>query len=280
MSAIPLLDGRMPPQPRLRLLSGGLAADSAKAYLVGGEGKVLRISPPEFPNVISEMTRKAALARDVLGPTLGRPIPLPLEQWEAEGVSCALFEELAPVSRNVFLRRMQLRRIVPLVLEWLRNISEVDRGVSEDAETNLRALMSSPNEMLRAEAESALSAMRFVPSPLKARVMHGDMWIGNVLLRPSHPSEFTVIDWGGSNVDGLPIFDLIKFAEGVRLSPRQLRTELSAHAAAIDCQLEHTRIYLLAALGSIWRDLGEFPAERFAAMAEANLRTLDSALNA
>jgi hypothetical protein len=88
-----------------------------------------------------------------------------------------------------------------------------------------------------------------------------------------------IIDWGGSSVDGLGIFDLVKFAESARLSPRALNAELTAHAERLGCSLPQTRIYLVAALGYIWHNLNQFPAEKFAMMAESNLGTLDAALS-
>ena len=278
MSALQHLAREMPPPQQLRLLSGGLAPDSAKVYLLKNERKVLRISPPEFPNVVREMTHKAKMARDALGPQLGRPIPLPLQQWESEGVSCALFEEFVPISRNKLVRWLQVRRVAPLVLTWLRDVAEIDRGPNNAVKINLEALASCPSQSVRAAALSALSTMHSA-ARFRSAVMHGDLWTGNLLLPRSTDREFVIIDWGGSIVDGFPIFDLVRFGEAIRLGSSAFRKELVAHARILDCELRQTRTYLLAALGHIWRNLQQFPAERFASMAARNLRTIDAALN-
>jgi aminoglycoside phosphotransferase (APT) family kinase protein len=133
---------------------------------------------------------------------------------------------------------------------------------------------------LQEAAERALAKAQADQFLLHSRVMHGDLWLGNVMLDPSKMREFMIIDWGGSSVDGLPIFDLVKFAESAGLPPRVLNTELVAHAERLGCSLEQTRIYLVAALGYTWQNLNQFPPERFKVMAENSLRTIDEALNA
>jgi phosphotransferase family enzyme len=262
----------------VRLLSPGMTADGSRVYLV--DAKVLKVSPPAFPNVIREMTEKAAQARKVLGPKLANPIPVPLEEWESSGVTCALFEKLTPISSHRFQRLAQLIKIKPRVLTWLRQIAAIDRGPNKSAVSCLRALVEAPYDLLRGPARIALARLGagdFVP---RSVVMHGDLWLGNVLLDPTRRREFVVIDWRGSEVDGFPIFDLVKFAESARLPPRALKVELGAHAEILGCALEDTRSYLMASLGHIWLHLDQFPPERFAAMAKRNLETLERALHA
>jgi hypothetical protein len=229
--------------------------------------------------VIREMVEKAEQARDALGERLGRPIPTPLDQWEVEGISCALFEELTPISRNRVRRFLQLRKTTPQVLEWLRQIADLNRGANVGAQACVKALAGCPFEPLRAAAAKAFARISAGTFVVRSAVMHGDLWIGNVLLDSSGARDFMVIDWRGSNIDGFPIFDLVKFAESVRMPARALRAELAAHAERLGCSLEDTYIYLVAALGYIWRNLDQFPPERFAEMAAGNLATMKAALN-
>jgi len=274
------LAGRTSPTARLELVSSGMAADCAKVYLVhDAETSVLEASPDEFPYVIRETTEKARLASEVLGEDLAQHIPVPLDEWEADGVSCALFELLLPISNGRLKRFIQLRKIIPPVLKWLRNVAEVDRGINKEAQSCLRALFECPVERLRGPAQTALARIEAGALVPRSTVMHGDLWIGNVLIDSVGERDFVVIDWRGSNVDGFPIFDLIKFAESARLGRGYLRAELAAHAEILACDVQDTRTYLLAALGYIWSHLGLFPPDRFAMMAETNLSTLDAALN-
>lgn len=260
----------------VRVLSGGLAADSAIVYLLGDT--VLQVSPPDYPHVIREMTAKADLAREKLGPDLARPIPNPLGEWEINGVSCALFEKFNPISSNRLIRIVQRRKLSGLVLAWLRGVSAVDGGPNVRAIDCIAAMADCPSEFLQFAAQKALAAVKSRRFEARSRVMHGDLWVGNVLLDPSGEREFIIIDWRGSEADGFPIFDLVRFAGSLGLSSRALRIELAAHAERLGCALQDTRTYLLAALGHIWMNLDQFPAERFAAMGDSSLRRLDSAL--
>jgi hypothetical protein len=256
-----------------------MVVDGARVYSVEDDRSyVLHISPDAFPSVVRESVDKSQKAREALGPQLAAVIPVPLAQWEIKGVTCALFEEFRPISDRPFTRYLHMRNIRPKVLSWLRGVVQLDRGESSVSEQALQALGCCPYEQLRQAAASALQRVKadgFVP---QKRIMHGDLWSGNVLLDPTGKRQFTLIDWRGSNVDGFAVFDLIKFSESARMSSRDLRRELHAHAQSLNCDVGDTRIYLLAALGLIWLNLDQFPPDRFAAMALRNFRTLEAAL--
>jgi hypothetical protein len=280
MGPLEYLAGRASGDARIKTLSVGMTADATCVYLVNDGGtSVLQVSSPAFPDVVRESTEKIEAAREVLGGNLGSCIPAPLDQWEVNGISCALFEAFTPISRGRLRRFLQLGKIRSPVLAWLRQIVAVDRGPAKEAERCLEALAQCPYESLREHAISALDSITSGSFEPRARVMHGDLTLGNVLLDPSKKREFMIIDWRGSDVNGYPIFDLVKFAETVRLRPGELRTELGAHAEKLACDIQDTRAYLLAALGHIWLNLEQFPPKRFAAMARRNLNTLDAALN-
>jgi hypothetical protein len=261
------------------LLSSGVLSDSASVYRVD-DSSVLKMSPPDFPNVAREMAERADLARTALGEELGWAVAVVLKRWEMDGVSCALFEELTSVSDRRLKRFVQLRRLTPPVLQWLRDVAALDRGVSDRAEVCLRALADCPYEILRRSAVDPLARINSGAFVARSRIMHSDFWIGNVMIDPSGSRPFVLIDWRGSTVDGFPIFDLVKFASSAGLRRKVLRAELAAHAERLGCDIEETRTYLLAALGHIWLHLEQFPPERFRAMAENCLLTLDNALNA
>lgn len=274
------LVGRASARAKISVLSSGMTADGVVVYLVeDGATTVLQVSPAAFPKVVREQTEKIDEAHEALPYDLARHIAGPIKQWEINGVSCALFEKFTPISHAKLKQRFQLRKLRAPVLSWLRKIAEVDRGPSVQANHCLQALVECPYDKLQEAAKVALdrvSCNLFTP---RARVMHGDMTCGNVMLDPTRAREFIVIDWRGSNVNGFPIFDLVKFAETVDLEPRVLRSELAAHAERLACELTDTRSYLVAALGYIWLNLEQFPAERFARMAERNLETLNAALH-
>ena len=277
---IDYLAGRVSGQAALRLLSSGITADATQTFEVeGNPPKILQVSPEAFPHVVRDAAQKAEAARAALGDALGWAVLAPLEQWETNGISCAFYERLRPISANRIGAFLQKRRITPLVIEWLHRIAAIDRGHNNQAETCLTALANCPCAPLRIAADGALDRLNrglFAP---RFRVMHTDFWIGNILLDPSGLRDFVVIDWRGSQVDGYPVFDLIRFADSVRLGPDMLRSELQKHAQVLGCELEDSRSYLLAALGHIWMNLDQFPAERFASMGERSLNVLDRAIH-
>jgi thiamine kinase-like enzyme len=258
----------------------GVVADGTRVYSINDDGtSILKASPPAFPGVIRELTQKQRIARDVLGENLGRHVAQAFQEWEVDGVSCAFFEKLTPIASSTLKRFLQLRKVTAPVLKWLREVASLDQGPSEQMETCLRALTRCRYEYLHAPANQALDRLTNRAFEARARVMHGDLTLGNVMLDPSGALEFVIIDWRGANMNGFPIFDLIKFAETARLRPGILRAELEAHADRLGCELQDTRSYLLAAFGYIWLNLDQFPPERFADMAKKNLNTLDSALD-
>jgi hypothetical protein len=155
----------------------------------------------------------------------------------------------------------------------------LDRGPSEDIDTSLRALANCPYEYLSTAAACALTGLDRGDFQPRSTLMHGDFWIGNILLDPSASREFVVIDWRGCAIDGYAIFDLVKFAESANLGARSLKKELVEHAKILGCRIHDTRTYLLAALGHVWLHLDQFPPERFYAMARRNLQTLECAIN-
>jgi hypothetical protein len=266
------------PYAKLKLLSSGLAPDCARVYLSDGDA-ILKVSPPDYPNVVRELTQKFICAREALGPELAWAVPVLLDEGEIDGVSWARIEHLMPLSQNRLKRFLQLRRVIPLMLAWLRKVAELDRGGNNQAEQCLDALTGCPYAALNEPAKDALASLKggkFVP---RSRIMHSDLLLGNVLLDPGRIRDFVIIDWRGSNVDGFPIFDLVKFADSAKMHPRTLQSELSAHAERLGCSVNDTRSYLLAALGYIWRNLDQFPPDRFAIMGERCLKTIDSALN-
>lgn len=278
MSAIGHLAGTPWAKACVRVLSEGMTGDATGVYLVSST--VLQVSPPSFPTVIRQAVQKAKSARDALGPWLGDVILDPLDEWEMNGVTCALFEQLTPIAAGRFKRRLELNRATPHVLTWLRQVAATSRPGNCGMDACLRALTECPYEFLREGARSALATIateRFQP---RSTVMHGDFWTGNIMLDPSGARDFVVIDWRGSMVEGYAIFDLVKFAESAGLGAKLLRRELGEHADALGCRVEDTRPYLLAALGHIWLNLDQFPVDRFAAMARSNLRTLDRAIDA
>jgi hypothetical protein len=114
--------------------------------------------------------------------------------------------------------------------------------------------------------------------------MHGDLWIGNVLLRDATSGlkgawsdRFVIIDWPGSMLRGHAIFDLTRLTQSISTGERALASELIRHCQALQCDPEDAVGYLLAALGHLEMNLEQFPFDRFMGMATACYHQLERA---
>jgi hypothetical protein len=269
------------PIPLQRHLQGMDDPDSKLVFLSKGRhGFVVAVSPLLFPEVVAEECIKAAQMRSQLG-DLGAPILEPLDTGRIQTSSYAVLPYRRPLSKRRGLKWLHRFWVQRHLLEWLLQV--VQRRSAPCAvsryEAALNALRTaipadSPTATLLRTAETHLLSGRFVPL---ASPMHGDLWKGNVL-HGVGTTTFTLVDWRGSEIDGFPIFDLVRAAESFGLSPKVLCRELQHHRLALDCQMEDLPIYLLGALGHYAAHLGEMSPALFCTMADVCARHLLSAL--
>ena len=118
-------------------------------------------------------------------------------------------------------------------------------------------------------------------------LMHGDLWLGNILLK-KNPNilntlkpydNFVVTDWAGSEVKGYAMYDLIRFAESTNLSSKKIKFEIERHCKLLNCNPVDACSYLLAGLGFIGMNLENFPLNRFISMSESCFLTLSKSLD-
>jgi hypothetical protein len=138
------------------------------------------------------------------------------------------------------------------------------------------AAISELGREVRSDAERAIQRLENGSWRPKTVLMHGDLWIGNVLLRQetSGPGgawvdRFVIIDWPGSMLRGYAIFDLMRLTQSIRTGERALASELIRHCQALQCDTEDSMGYLLSALGHLEMNLEQFPFDRFLGMATA-----------
>jgi aminoglycoside phosphotransferase (APT) family kinase protein len=97
--------------------------------------------------------------------------------------------------------------------------------------------------------------------------MHGDLWQDNLLRQQD--GSLAVIDWGGSATQGYAVYDLVRLAQSFRLTKTRLHDELAWQAGRLGHASDGLTLHLLGALGHYAARLGEFPRERFCAMAQS-----------
>ena len=249
---------------------------------------LIMIAPPAYPDCVREAFGRAEAARLALDGTIGEAVQVTLCKGFAAGQSFAVVPYLTPPARGRLRQRWERLRLRGPVLAWLREVTRQtvsvppERALADGFFDPLRALCGhvAVSERVRAAARASLGALeggRWQPRWVLA---HNDLWIGNLLRRPPllpGAPAFAVIDWGGSRVRGYPIYDLLTLATSIHLPSASLRRELREHSVLLGCEPAQAKDHLLAALGALSLDLGEWPVERFAATAHQFVTLMDEA---
>lgn len=278
----------------LSILSLSEAADGTTVVSVadaqGRKRAVVLCSPSNSPDMVDRAMIMANKAKGLLGPQLGSRILDPLLRGRIDGASYAVLNYCKPLSNNAVLSRLQNSRLRPTVFDWLFQCAKESRSAAPSSSISMRfeerllhlASMPALSNDLRHAAREAVERIhsgRWKPLHV---LMHGDCWRGNVLIQPADAfnqrtpwaERFVLIDWPGAEIDGYAIFDIVRMAQSMRISFRQLADELNRHCKALECERSDATSHLLAALGNLGMSLEHFPVEQFARMAEACHATL------
>ena len=282
------------PDARFDLLCGPKEAadDTLKLCVRDAAGKLraaVLVSSSLAPDLVARAMERAAAARRVLGFALGQSVIEPLHTGVAEGRSFCVLPYLEPMRERGVRARMQKRWLAPQLLDWLH--ASADRTLCEVGLAGRETRFERPlvhlleregiSGRVRASAEDALTGLRDGKWAARHVLMHGDLWVGNILLSPTglgRRPRTVLIDWPGSVVRGHAIFDLVRLAHSFRMRPAVLRRELARHAELLGCKVEDTRSHLLAALGWHGLDLEHFPVKRYLKMVSHCFDTLSEAL--
>jgi len=282
----------------LLVISRSEAADGTTVISVSdaknNQRAVVLCSPPGFPDMVDRAMVMADKAKQALGPRLGDHVLDPLLRGRLEGDSYAVLPYCRPLSNSPVVSRVQNFKLRPTLFDWLyealrKTLSPAPTSaIAERFEQRLRHLasMTAVNQDLRSAANDALERLQSGAWKPRHVLAHGDCWRGNVLIRPAAAfserrpwaSRFVLIDWPGADVDGYAMFDLVRMAQSMRLTSRQLLDELNRHCDALQCETRDASSYLLAGLGNLGMTLECFPVEQFARMAAACHSTLQLAL--
>ncbi|CAM5797516.1 phosphotransferase [Rhizobacter fulvus] len=245
------------------------------------------LSPPEFPRAAAQAAACAFEASRRLGGELGATVLTPLHVGESDGASYTVTAFCRPLSTNRWVSRWQRWRLAAPVFDWLHAVTRRTASPVDDAQSD--ALFAQPLEALAANqtvdasvrdaaaaAREALATGRWRPRTVLA---HNDLWAGNLLRRP-HPGSgtpFYVIDWAGARTEGHGMYDLVRVAMSLGVSPAGARRTVAAHCDALGCDPSMANHHLASALGHLSLNLGEWPAAQFAQTAAVCHRFLIAA---
>ena len=240
---------------------------------------VLIISNENYPNVVADAAAQIGAIDERLTPETRKRIlkPLLVDQYGKQ--SFALYPVLEPFAANRIIGKLQKQLLQNDICGWLANVAkETKKACNEAEERNAR--FSEPFQFLT--AQDAL------PSDLKTAseafgksveesgheifnvVQHGDFWLGNIMLdRGTLPyagilsRNFHVIDWGGSNLDGYPFGDLVRFVMSTRRHSFAPGEILEAYADIAGLPTNSIAFYCLAEMGALGMNLDNFPYDRY-----------------
>lgn len=260
----------------------------------GSVRAVLMCSSPDAPGMVVRAMQHAQQARSLLPAETGRHILEPLAQGRVHGLSYALLPLCEELAHGRLAWRVQRQRLAPALFEWLRQLHAAtvrdlrDEQIEPRFLQPLHTLAAQPGLSDRVHADARRAAKRLEGGAWQPRtvLMHGDLWKGNVLLRPAAsvagrwqwPERFVVIDWPGSDVCGHAIYDLVRLAQSMRLRSSAFDRELRLHCELLGCERADAMGHLLAALGRMAKTLEHFPHTMFATMVDACHATLAAEL--
>lgn len=259
-------------------------SDAADKFVVfdlsGAPTLVVILASLKDPTSVREGAELAILARSHLGTDLGSCVLVPLEVGESEGVSFSITRYCLP--RNRWVRRWEQDK----VFEWLGQVAyytAVD-PLPEEIEVKfvqpLQALSKFEDLPLdvRNAAKEALTQLQSNSWHPRLMLAHNDLWSGNFLKalpENEHEWPFSIIDWAGSEIAGHGIYDLVRLAIDINISPSKCAKQLLIHCDALKCQPLQAKYYLLSALGNLAENLGHWQVDRFVGTTISCLEYLD-----
>lgn len=265
-----------------------MVADGAAIFLLDHD-HVLFLSPAAHPDAAA-IQAQATRTMAGLGPVMAeRILPVTATGMLADR-SFLILPRCEPLAGGRLRRLFQTPRVAATILGWLRQLVDGTIGdppsrdgrETDEFRRSLRALVDMHDlpGSLRADAERLDAEMAAGTIRPRHVPMHGDLWRNNIMARPGS-GDLVVIDWAGGTASGYAIYDLIRFHQSFNLSSDRLRRELLWYREALGGGaqgLSMIRAHLLGALGHYANRLGEFPRDRFVALARDCYGAVDSAL--
>lgn len=276
-----------------------LASDGVSVYqLHNNENQldaIVLCSPLNSPNLVMRTVQRSTQAKNSLDLSTGNHIQEPLFEGEVENLTYSVWPLCYELSKSRLYRKAQNNFLKPVLFNWLFNVTKCTVD-DKDQTSNiskfilpLEYIASSNvlNDKIRMKALFALERISTKEWQPKHVLMHGDLWLGNILLK-KNPNilntlkpydNFVVTDWAGSEVKGYAMYDLIRFAESTNLSSKKIKFEIERHCKLLNCNPVDACSYLLAGLGFIGMNLENFPLNRFISMSESCFLTLSKSLD-
>lgn len=260
-----------------------MVKDATLKYLVldklGNKIAFILMSNDDFPDAVKLAVQAAQKARQIVGDTLAGLVVVPSYVGHIGEKSFAVFPCLIPLRSGRFARFIARKNMVHKVLNWLELVSKkTTRQIANEGLQNLVAaplLWISTCSLIPKDIQSdslmALKAMESGRWNPKCVFSHNDLWSGNVLIEPSLGGSIApygigeprIIDWLSSSEDGIPGYDLINYANSSGYALTKVSGYLNRINDQTDQGYESGYFDLLAGLGRLGMNRGEFPLDRY-----------------
>jgi len=243
---------------------------------------VIILSSEVNATLIARCVNNVNQTKQLLGQKLGNHIIDILFSGSLKGLSYMILPYCEPLSNKKYIFGIQKRLLKDVLLSWLLRATKKSARIvtSEEKENNyivsLKYLADNATmpDDVRSIAEQGIENLisgKWIP---KHTFMHNDFWLGNILMKKGKnknncprtwKKRFVIIDWAGSQIDGFPIYDLIRLARSLSIKKGYLYKEIEKYRQSLECDYFDIKSYLLAALGNIGLKLEGFPYHRYIA---------------
>lgn len=255
-----------------------IAAYGCDDELIG----LIHLSNSVSPEQVFMAFKNARNIRNLLGSTFDKDrVLLPIFLGYVKGNSYSFTPVKKNLSSSVFWF-FQRRYMVSAIADWLIYLAGSSKKPCSIsfAKELLLLLQRDPeiSESIRISVGSALLSLESkVWSPLHM-ADHNDFWKGNILVDSILSKSFFVIDWGGANIDGFGVHDMVTFCQSFKVSPSLAHKYLSKYSLVIDMPLEHLLYQYLLSMGCLRLNLSNFPYDRFIQKIENEFKYLSTIL--
>lgn len=249
--------------------------------LESDEGCFILCSNPRAPDLVTRNAARAVHSRQSLPGPLGSVVQIPWAEGRCDLMSWAVFSLKRPLPSHTWSWRVQRTLLTPYVLRWLREVTRVSCRELHDSEELFkieRSLQDLAQDedleySLRQAARTSLHRLQTGVWKPRSILAHNDLWKGNILLPKDMGSffkgpPFFVIDWAGSELRGMPFFDLAKFCTSFQVPMWVRHRAVRTHCSLLHAELQDGQSYLVAALARIGAHLDAFPKSAFVSMAQ------------
>ncbi len=260
-----------------------------KYYLPGIKPEndaVLMVSREAFPDFIERAVNNSRKAHALLSDQLSSVVLEPANDGRYRDLSYAIWPEHRPISDSRLIRKLQKKWLDPKVFTWLNGIAKDsmnqnidEKSVDQFISTPLECIATNPqlSDNIHSYATKALQHLNTKKWTPITILQHSDFWLGNILfLKKTTRSSannfgFCVIDWGGAQTHGAPVFDLVRYCISTHVSISRAREEFLRYAKTIQIEPRELIYHLICALGQIGMNLEQFPENRYLEMCEGNV---------